>query len=102
MTFRMPDMTAAELRETQLGRLPETLVRAYDNVPHYRKAFDTAGVHPGDISTLEDLSRLPFTTKADLREEIRSLEIRLLKWAAPMLIGQVAVFAAVIEWILRR
>ncbi|MGH3363377.1 MAG: phenylacetate--CoA ligase PaaK [Nocardioidaceae bacterium] len=68
MTFRMPDMTAEELRETQLGRLRETLVRAYDNVPHYRKAFDTAGVRPGDISTLEDLARLPFTTKADLRD----------------------------------
>ncbi|HEX6486399.1 MAG TPA: phenylacetate--CoA ligase, partial [Nocardioidaceae bacterium] len=68
MTFRMPDMTAEELRATQLGRLRETLVRAYDNVPHYRKAFDTAGVRPGDISTLEDLARLPFTTKADLRD----------------------------------
>jgi phenylacetate-CoA ligase len=68
MTYRMPDMTAEELRETQLGRLRETLVRAYDNVPHYRKAFDTADVRPGDISTLEDLARLPFTTKADLRD----------------------------------
>ena len=68
MTFRMPDMTAEELRETQLGRLRETLVRAYDNVPHYRKAFEAAGVRPGDITKLEDLTRLPFTTKADLRD----------------------------------
>jgi len=68
MTFRMPDMAAEELRETQLGRLRETLARAYDNVPHYRKAFEAAGVRPGDITTLEDLARLPFTTKADLRD----------------------------------
>jgi len=68
MTFRMPDMAAEELRETQLGRLRETLARAYDNVPHYRKVFEAAGVRPGDITTLEDLARLPFTTKADLRD----------------------------------
>ena len=39
-------------------------------------------------------------TKADLRDEIRALEVRLLKWAAPVLIGQVAVFAAIVEWLL--
>ncbi len=41
-------------------------------------------------------------TRADLRDEIKSLEIRLLKWSAPVLIGQVAVFAAVVEWVLGR
>jgi phenylacetate-CoA ligase len=41
---------------------------AYDNVPHYRAAFAAAGTHPDDIRELADLAKLPFTTKADLRE----------------------------------
>ncbi|MBO9704360.1 MAG: phenylacetate--CoA ligase, partial [Arthrobacter sp.] len=57
-----------ELRALQLDRLKWTLRHAYDNVPHYRKAFDEAGVHPEDLTSLEDLSRFPFTSKADLRE----------------------------------
>ncbi|HKW39489.1 MAG TPA: AMP-binding protein, partial [Burkholderiales bacterium] len=57
-----------ELRALQLERLRWTLAHAYDKVPHYRKAFDAAGVHPGDLKTLGDLAGFPFTTKADLRE----------------------------------
>ncbi|GAA5049936.1 phenylacetate-CoA ligase [Thermocatellispora tengchongensis] len=57
-----------ELRELQLRRLRATLRHAYDNVGHYRKKFDEAGVAPEDCRTLEDLARFPFTTKADLRE----------------------------------
>jgi phenylacetate-CoA ligase len=56
-----------ELRTLQLERLKETVRRAYDHVPHYRRALDTAGLHPDDVRELADLSRLPFTTKADLR-----------------------------------
>ncbi|MFN9771564.1 MAG: phenylacetate--CoA ligase PaaK, partial [Burkholderiales bacterium] len=41
---------------------------AYDNVAHYRRKFDDAGVHPSDLKTLSDLSKFPFTTKADLRD----------------------------------
>ena len=41
-------------------------------------------------------------TKADLRDEIRTLEVRLVKWAAPVLVGQVAVFAAIVQWVLGR
>ena len=52
----------------QLERLKWTLRHAYDNVPHYRQAFDACGVHPDDLRTLEDLARFPFTTKADLRD----------------------------------
>ncbi|TAK85987.1 MAG: phenylacetate--CoA ligase [Betaproteobacteria bacterium] len=58
----------SELRKLQLERLQWTLQHAYDNVPHYRKKFDAAGVKPGDCRALEDLARFPFTTKADLRE----------------------------------
>jgi len=43
-------------------------MHAYTNVPHYRKAFDDAGVHPSDLKDLSDLAKFPFTTKADLRE----------------------------------
>ena len=52
----------------QLQRLQWSLKHAYDNVPHYRKAFDRAGVPPGDCRTLADLARFPFTVKADLRD----------------------------------
>lgn len=57
-----------ELRARQLERLRWSLRHAYDNVPHYRKAFDDAGVHPDDCRELGDLGRFPFTGKADLRE----------------------------------
>jgi phenylacetate-CoA ligase len=56
-----------ELRALQLERLRWTLDHAYRNVPHYRAAFDAAGVHSSDCADLADLARFPFTTKADLR-----------------------------------
>ncbi len=57
-----------ELRALQLSRLQWSLQHAYDNVAHYRKKFDAAGVQPSDLKTLEDLSKFPFTAKQDLRE----------------------------------
>ncbi len=57
-----------ELRALQLERLRWSLAHAYDNVPHYRKAFDAKGVHPRDLVRLEDLAKFPFTVKADLRD----------------------------------
>ena len=56
-----------ELAALQRARLAQTLRHAYANVPHYAHAFDAAGVHPDDFRDLADLSRFPFTTKADLR-----------------------------------
>ena len=61
-------MSVDELRALQLQRLQWTLRHAYENVPHYRKAFDTAGVHPDDCRELSDLAKFPTTTKADLRD----------------------------------
>ena len=52
----------------QLQRLQWSLRHTYDNVPHYRRAFDAHGVHPDDLKSLEDLARFPFTSKADLRD----------------------------------
>lgn len=57
-----------ELRNTQLQRLRWSLSHAYTNVPFYRKAFQDIGLHPLDINCLEDLSKISFTTKADLRD----------------------------------
>ncbi len=57
-----------ELRALQLSRLQWSLQHAYDNVAHYRKKFEAAGVHPSDLKSLADLSKFPFTAKQDLRE----------------------------------
>ncbi|TAL84171.1 MAG: phenylacetate--CoA ligase [Candidimonas sp.] len=57
-----------ELRSVQLERLKWSLKHAYEHVPHYKKAFDAAGVHPGDVNQLSDITRFPFTSKQDLRD----------------------------------
>jgi phenylacetate-CoA ligase len=56
-----------ELRGLQLRRLQWSVRHAYDNVGHYRRSFESAGVRPEDIRDLSDLARLPFTAKEDLR-----------------------------------
>jgi phenylacetate-CoA ligase len=56
------------LESLQLKRLKSTLHHAYANNPNYLRKFDSSGVHPGDLRTLADLARFPFTTKADLRD----------------------------------
>jgi phenylacetate-CoA ligase len=57
-----------ELQALQLERLKWSLKHAYDNVAHYRRAFDEAGVHPDDLKTLADLAKFPFTEKKTLRD----------------------------------
>ena len=57
-----------ELVALQLERLKWSLKHAYENSAVYRRKFDEAGVHPADLKTLADLSRFPFTTKSDLRD----------------------------------
>jgi phenylacetate-CoA ligase len=57
-----------ELQALQLQRMKWSLQHAYDNVAHYRAAFDAAGVHPDDLKTLADLAKFPFTGKKELRE----------------------------------
>ena len=63
----VPSLTRVALEELQLERLRGSLRSAYEHVPHYRQAFDAAGVRPEDLGALTDLARFPFTTKADLR-----------------------------------
>jgi phenylacetate-CoA ligase len=57
-----------EIAALQLRRLKATLQYVHDKVPHYRQAFDARGAHPGDLKRLGDLSKFPFTTKKDLRD----------------------------------
>ncbi|MFI6833222.1 phenylacetate--CoA ligase PaaK [Kribbella sp. NPDC050241] len=61
-------LSVDELRSRQLSLLQTTIRTTYENVPHYRAALDSVGFAPGDLKSLEDLSRLPFTAKADLRD----------------------------------
>jgi phenylacetate-CoA ligase len=63
-------MSLDELRKLQLARLRNVLRRAYENVGHYRRAFDAVGLRPGDLHEFADLAKFPLTTKADLRENM--------------------------------
>ncbi|WP_278335783.1 phenylacetate--CoA ligase family protein [Defluviitalea phaphyphila] len=57
-----------EIRKIQLKRLKSTIKRVYEKVPFYRKRLDEAGISPEDINSLDDLKKIPFTVKDDLRE----------------------------------
>jgi phenylacetate-CoA ligase len=61
-------MPRGDLAALQLHRLKATVERAYAKVPHVRRKLDAAGVKPEQIKTLADIARLPFSTKADLRD----------------------------------
>lgn len=58
-----------ELRKLQSERLVKLVNRVYDKVPFYKKQLDAHGVHPRDITSIEDLNKLPFTQKTDLRDQ---------------------------------
>ena len=61
-------MSRAAIKDVQAERLRWTLEHANQNVPHYRRAFDEAGVKPGDLKTATDIKNFPFTVKTDLRD----------------------------------
>jgi phenylacetate-CoA ligase len=61
-------MGRAELEALQLERLQKTAACCYENIPFYRQAFDEAGLDPSVVQTLDDLRKLPFTTKQDMRD----------------------------------
>lgn len=65
---KIETMSRSRMRALQLKRLKEIVEYAYNRVPFYKKKYDEAGVKPSDIKTLEDIRKLPFVTKADLRE----------------------------------
>ena len=61
-------MPRAEIRALQLKKLQHTVKWSYDRVPYYHKIMEESGVTPDQIKSLDDVRRLPFTTKADLRD----------------------------------
>lgn len=62
-------MSRTELEALQVARLQQTVKRVYENVPFYKAKFDELGITPDDILSLNDLKKLPFTKKKDLRDQ---------------------------------
>jgi len=62
-------MSRDELARLQGERLRSMAGRVYEKVPFYRRKFDEAGIRPEDIQSIDDLARLPFTTKTDFRDQ---------------------------------
>ena len=60
-------MSRDEMRALQSERLVKQVRNVYDHVPFYRNKMDEMGLEPGDIKGIEDITKLPFTTKEDLR-----------------------------------
>ncbi|MDF2542986.1 MAG: paaK2 [Herbinix sp.] len=61
-------MSRDEIRNLQGARLKKMVSRVYHNVEFYRKKMQEMGLEPGDINSIEDIKKLPFTTKSDLRD----------------------------------
>jgi len=61
-------LSREELNSLQLSRLKETVKRVYEKVPAYRQKMIDKGVTPDDVKSLDDLAKLPFVTKADMRD----------------------------------
>ena len=66
----------AQLRELQGRRLRAVVRYACERIGLYRERFEDAGVDPGEIRSLDDLRRLPFTRKSDLRDELSVRDVR--------------------------
>lgn len=61
-------MPVEKMKELQLERLKWSVRHAYDNVPFYKKKFEAAGFHPDQLKSLDDMKRVPFLTKQDMRD----------------------------------
>lgn len=59
-----------EINEVQRIRLRSIIHKVYENSPYYHKLFKERGIRPEDIRSIEDLVKIPFTTKDDLRKEL--------------------------------
>ena len=64
-----------KLRQLQSERLQKLILYVYERVPYYKKVLDSKGIKPADIKSIEDIHKLPFTRKTDLRE---SLSVRAI------------------------
>ena len=65
---KIETMPAEETKKHQLKKLQQQVKHCYDNSSFYRKKFDSIGLKPEDIQSLDDLKKIPFTVKADLRD----------------------------------
>ena len=61
-------MSREDMKKLQAEKLVKQVQHVYENVPYYRNLMDKKGVHPDDIKSIDDLHKLPFITKADLRD----------------------------------
>lgn len=71
MPILKPDAEAAsreQMAALQSERLVKTVKRVYENITFYKNKFDSLGIKPGDIRSIEDITKLPFTVKTDLRD----------------------------------
>ncbi len=64
----METMPREELQRLQLKRFKQTVKRVYEKVPFYKKLYDDAGLKPGDIKSWDDVAKIPFTVKQNLRD----------------------------------
>lgn len=67
---KMETLSHSKIKDLQLKKLRETVHLVYEQVPFYQKKFKELGVTPDDIKTLDDVRKLPFTTKSDLRDNM--------------------------------
>lgn len=72
-------LTEEELRDIQWAKLKNILVRAYENVPFYRRRYEEMDVHPEDIKSFEDFCRLPYLTKEEVRDNFDLLKSSLIR-----------------------
>ena len=64
----LESLPPAKLKDLQLERLRWSVLHAFENNPHYRAKFEGAGFHPDQLKTLDDLRRIPFLTKQEMRD----------------------------------
>jgi len=67
---KIETISRSELQKLQLKQLKKTVGLVYEKIPFYQKKFKELGVKPADIKTLDDIQKLPFTTKSDLRDNM--------------------------------
>lgn len=65
---QLETISREELQNLQAARLRQTVTNVYENVPYYRELFSQHGVSPEDVNGIDDITKLPFTTKASLRD----------------------------------
>jgi len=68
-----------EIKELQLVKLQALIDYAYQKIPYYRNRFEETGVRPSDISSLEDIGKLPVLRKSDIKENLSSMVARDFK-----------------------